>query len=207
MSLENVGPVVWYVVSSINCTMGDRDAIRERIEFGYSSACATRRVMHRTNGVYDKAMDCGRRAGEAALADWFIVPPLAAWRAERAAWPTWRVLARYTEDGGYWSDDICAPDGHAAGEAARDIMVENGEHDRDGIEIVDCDLINDAERAKDHAAELVEALENFCTAYCPPDDGPLSWEACNDAYAEALAVLARVHGRIPESDQPSTTNA
>lgn len=64
-----------------------------------------------------------------------------------------------------------------------------------------------ADSAKAHAIQLLNALQAFAEAYCPPDGSPLSWEDCNFAYAGALRVLARVHGQNPESDQPSTTNA
>lgn len=44
------------------------------------------------------------------------------------------------------------------------------------------------------APDLLAALEHFAAAYCPPDGSPLRWEACNEAYQHALAIIAKARG-------------
>lgn len=66
--------------------------------------------------------------------------------------PLYCVLARYTGDGGYWSDDVWADNPRQAEAYAAEIMEENG-----GTldEVVDCDLVTVETRAKRNATHLL----------------------------------------------------
>lgn len=80
--------------------------------------------------------------------------------------PLWRVTARYS-DGEYWGDDVRAAGRSAAIVAACDAMVDAGEIDRNGIEIVDCDPVD---HVADAAPELLAALEKALVIMKREDD-------------------------------------
>ncbi len=143
-----------------------------------------------------RAREIARNARTAVELDQEVKLPLTAWRAERAAWPTFQVTAAYPESGGggIWCDLVQAMDSDHAGEIARQRMALDSRleaYERDRIDILDCAEIDpEAEAAKAVAVQLRDALQAFADAYCPPDGSQMEWETCNDAYQHALTVLA-----------------
>lgn len=105
------------------------------------------------------------------------------WDTPKIPRMSWRVTGRYTDnESGYWGDDVEAATEDGAIRAARALMAEAGEAFPADVEIVDCDPIDEAIRAKDNASELFAMCRELREAFAA---------RCNPAEVAQSSLLLR----------------